>query len=224
MIAAALSLLLSSPAQDVPRDPRAYRAIGTEPFWSVTIGADRMVFDDVEGNETVARKPRPRTINGITFYRTSAFSVAIRNMECSDGMSDRRYADSVRVRIGKRTLNGCGRAYPEPNTLDGSEWRIAALNGNAVEGPRPATLSFTADRISGSTGCNRLSGGYTLEMGRLSAPRLATTRMACAGDAMETERALLDLLDETVVAYPMRDGSIRLVGTGGKRADLVRVE
>jgi len=223
MIAAALSMMLAPLAHEAQADPNAYRAIGTEPFWSLTITRDRIVYDDVEDRETVVRKPRAQTANGNLVYRTRAMTVVIRNQECSDGMSDRRFADTIRVKIGRRTLNGCGRAYPDARSLDGSEWRIASVGGAAVTLPRPATIAFDEDRVSGSTGCNRFTGGYTLQAGRLSTPRLAMTRMACMGEAGAVEAAVTDLLNDPMVAYPMRDGSIRLVGTEGKSATLVRV-
>ena len=224
MIAAVLSMMLVPQAQEPMVDPNAYRAVGTEPFWSLTITRDQIVYDDVEDRRTAVRKPRAINANGNVFYRARGMTVAIRNQECSDGMSDRRFADTVRVRIGRRTLNGCGRAYPDARSLDGSEWRIASVGGVQVTLPRPATIAFTEDRVSGSTGCNRFTGGYTINAGRLSTPRLAMTRMACTGDARAVEAAVTDLLNEPVVAYPMRDGSIRLVGTEGRSAILVRAD
>lgn len=223
MIAAALSMMLAPLAQEAQADPNAYRAVGTEPFWSLTITRDRIVYDDAEDRETVVRKPRAQTANGNLVYRTRAMTVVIRNQECSDGMSDRRFADTVRVKVGRRTLNGCGRAYPDARSLDGSEWRIASVGDTAITLPRPATIAFTEDRVSGSTGCNRFTGGYTLQAGRLTL-RLAMTRMACMGEAGAVEGAVTDLLNDPMVAYPMRDGSIRLVGTEGKSATLVREE
>ena len=223
MIAAALTLMFAPFAQLADNDPNAYRAVGTEPFWSLTITSDRIIYDDVENRRTAVRKPRAQSANGNVYYRARGMTVAIRNQECSDGMSDRRFADTVRVRIGRRTLNGCGRAYPDARSLDGSEWRIASVGGFAIKLQRPAIIAFADDRVSGSTGCNRFTGGYDIESGRLSTPRLAMTRMACAGDAGEVEAALTGLLNDPMVAYPMRDGSIRLVGIEGRSATLVRI-
>lgn len=223
MIAAALSMMLAPFGQEAKDDPNAYRAIGTEPFWSLTMTRDEMIYDDVEDRRTAVRKPRAQTSNGNVLYRARGMTVILRNQECSDGMSDRRFADTVRVKIGRRTLNGCGRAYPDARSLDGSEWRIASIGGAAVTLPRPATIAFTEDRVSGSTGCNRFMGGYTISAGRLSTPRLAMTRMACMGEAGEVETTVTGLLNDPMVAYPMRDGSIRLVGTEGRSATLVRV-
>ncbi len=223
MIAAALSMILAPLGQEAQADPNAYRAVGTEPFWSLTITRDRIVYDDAEDRETIVRKPRAQSVNGNLVYRTRALTVVIRNQECSDGMSERRFADTVRVKIGRRMLSGCGRAYPDARSLGGSEWRVASVGDTAITLPRPATIAFTEDRVSGSTGCNRFIGGYTLQAGRLSTPRLAMTRMACMGEARAVEAALTDLLNDPMVAYPMRNGSIRLVGTEGRSATLVRM-
>jgi heat shock protein HslJ len=47
--------------------------------------------------------------------------------------------------------------------------------------------------VSGSGGCNRLTGSYELEGERLTFGRMAGTMMACR-DGMDTERAFLDAL------------------------------
>ena len=131
MIAAALSMILAPLGQEAQADPNAYRAVGTEPFWSLTITRDRIVYDDAEDRETIVRKPRAQSVNGNLVYRTRALTVVIRNQECSDGMSERRFADTVRVKIGRRMLSGCGRAYPDARSLDGSEWRVASVGDTA---------------------------------------------------------------------------------------------
>ena len=67
--------------------------------------------------------------------------------------------------------------------------------------------------MSGSGGCNRLSGGYTLAGDRLTFGRTAGTMMACV-DSMEMERAFLDTL--SVVARWRIDGQrLELIDSRG---------
>jgi lactoylglutathione lyase len=49
------------------------------------------------------------------------------------------------------------------------------------------TLLLEGGRASGSGGCNRFAGGYTLEGERLSFEPLASTRMACEPERMQAE-------------------------------------
>lgn len=93
----------------------SYRALGTEPFWSVTIGNGRMAYDSPEGGFSV-RAPAPRETGDGRIYGTRRLTLHIWHGECSDGMSDRRYAETVRVEADGRTLNGCGGAILAPAT------------------------------------------------------------------------------------------------------------
>lgn len=56
-------------------------------------------------------------------------------------------------------------------------------------------LDPNAKRVTGSGGCNRISGGYTAGDGTLRFGPLITTKMACVG--METEAAFLRALEAT---------------------------
>jgi heat shock protein HslJ len=91
-------------------------------------------------------------------------------------------------------LAGCAAINPPSKrpTLGDSEWRITALDGKAPAGE--ATLAFAGDRIAASAGCNRMSGSWKMDAGRLVVGQLASTRMFCEGK-MEQEQALSQLLD-----------------------------
>lgn len=73
-------------------------------------------------------------------------------------------------------------------------WRVVRLAGEPVTG---VELAFATDgSVSGSTGVNRLFGGYTLSDAQLVLGPLATTRMAGTAEAMAVEARLLALLAE----------------------------
>ena len=96
-----------------PASPEAerYRAIGTEPFWSVTIENGRLTFEGVSRPTIVIAAPIARpTINGRR-YETPRLTVDITRTPCSDGMSDRLYPDTVRVDISGEQLSGCGDVF-----------------------------------------------------------------------------------------------------------------
>lgn len=97
-----------------------YKAGGTEPFWNVDIKGEEISFSTVDGDNNfslpVARMKATETgwtvkgfsdVHNINLYITTG-------EECSDGMSDRTYADTVKVEVSKGgTLNGCGGDFEE---------------------------------------------------------------------------------------------------------------
>lgn len=100
---------------------------------------------------------------------------------------------------------------PSP-TLEGTHWRLVSLNGAAVpETQAEPHLIFNAEdkRVHGSSGCNRLTGGYETTDGQgLRFAAMASTRMACL-KGMDTEQAFLDALTKTQ-GYLIRDNSLAL--------------
>jgi len=79
-------------------------------------------------------------------------------------------------------------------SLRDTAWRVEQLDGRPLAGLAPAqspTLQFAASerRVAGYTGCNRFAGSYELDGNDLRFSQLATTRMACAGEAGVVEQA-----------------------------------
>jgi uncharacterized membrane protein len=101
-----------SPVREV-----SYSAVGHDPFWSLAIGDDAIVLSlpPAPGSREIlsARYPRvlPRTVDGIRSWEsgegTAVISVEARNGPCT-GSRGTRYADSVRIRLSGRELQGCG--------------------------------------------------------------------------------------------------------------------
>jgi uncharacterized membrane protein len=96
------------------REPH-YTAIGAEPFWLLTVGAERIVLSF--GRERGG-------VGGMTYRRTgAALDKSVRRWEGGDGTAvigveawnrpcrgagGAMYEDVVRVRLSGRELNGCG--------------------------------------------------------------------------------------------------------------------
>ena len=77
------------------------------------------------------------------------------------------------------------------------EWTLASIAGAEVSGlQRIPTVRFGPDdRIEGNTGCNSMSGPYSLESDRLVIGALATTKRACVDPrANALERQYLQAL------------------------------
>ena len=96
-----------------------YQAIGTEPGWAVDIKGENIAFTSQNGkNFTLAVERMKKTADGWEvrgFSDTHNINVYITSgAECNDGMSDRTYADTVKVEASESgTLNGCGGTITE---------------------------------------------------------------------------------------------------------------
>ena len=98
-------------------------------------------------------------------------------------------------------------------------WKLVQLGEKpvtATDQQREANLIFHTDqnRVTGSGGCNRLTGSYTLEGHALRFGGIASTRMACM-HGMETETAFLAALEE-VRTWKTAGQQLELFDSGGK--------
>jgi putative lipoprotein len=86
--------------------------------------------------------------------------------------------------------------------FEGTHWALTYLNGRRIaqaEGRQQAYLLFAADgdRVTGSTGCNRLTGTYKKTGSDLKFLPIVTTMMACMGPVGDQEHKFNSALDET---------------------------
>lgn len=89
-------------------------------------------------------------------------------------------------------MPGCGNKNLDTTVLESNHWVLQTMNGADVktlfEGPAPTIeFNFTDSVVYGSSGCNRYTGGFTLADGKLQAPHMASTRMACPFKNAEDE-------------------------------------
>lgn len=194
--------------------PESYAALGTEPFWSIAIEGGRLTYE-APGTATIAMPaPVPETIfNGLS-YATDRIVLTLTHAQCSDGMSDSIYADTVQAVVDGVMLRGCGGERLEPGTLANSHWQIQEIDGEPVF-EAIYFLEFGPDRISGRAGCNRFAGPYRREGDSLVAGPLAATRMACAGPGMAHERRVLDLLRTPLAIDRSEEDDTLLLSNGG---------
>lgn len=225
LIAAAL-LLGSTATPALAQD--TYRASGTEPFWSLTIDARTMKFE-APGRAPVS-VATPKVIHGFAgeIWQSKRIGVNTVHKQCSDGMSDRTYRDTVTVTVDGRRYEGCGggTAAPAPGpaaSLVEGNWRIEMINGRRpVYGTAP-TVVFNGTRISGNASCNRFTGVFDLSRGRLTAGPLASTKMACASPlANRQEMQVLQILGERLTVSNNHSGKIVLTTRRGTSLSLVR--
>ncbi len=199
-----------------------YRAHGTEPFWSVTIERGRMIYDDSEGRKVIVRAPAARPSFNGRRYVSRRLTVDITRQPCSDGMSDFTYADTVRVTVDGRALEGCGGATLAPDTLAHTSWEIVSINGARVPGGEQYQLAFTENGITGRAGCNGFGGTYRVGRDGFQAGPLTMTRMACPGPRMAHEQAVARLLAGRVRLYYPDGRTLVMRGVAGGEIRLRR--
>jgi len=197
-----------------PPSDQNYRALGTEPFWSVTIADGTMRYQPADGR--VVTVPTPRPIVGINGerYQTRRLTVDITHVRCSDGMSNRTYPDTVRVTVDGGNLSGCGgESGNGMATLDGTSWKVANIGSTRAQF---STIAFAEGRLSGRA-CNRFSGSYRVEGEQLIPGPVMGTKMACEGPRMAEENALLGALQGPLTIRERDNGRMVLVAGDGRR-------
>jgi len=99
-------------------------------------------------------------------------------------------------------------------TLVGSAWIAEEIEGRRVLDQVQSTLTFeSAERIVGSTGCNRYFAPLQVSGTALRVGMGGSTRRACPPEIMEQESRFLAALD--AVRTYRRDGSTLLLSDDG---------
>ena len=113
-------------------------------------------------------------------------------------------------------LAGCGgQPRAQSETLAGTSWLLETLNGQPGLSGTAVTLTFAAERLSGSDGCNQYNAAYTTDGSKLTVEGpIATTMMACAEDVMQQGSAYLKALEEAA-SYKTAGGKLSLSDSRG---------
>ena len=103
--------------------------------------------------------------------------------------------------------------------VENTYWKLTQLNGAAIVAAERQRephffLHAGSGRVSGSGGCNRITGTYELKGDRLSFGPLAGTMMSCH-EGMEAERNFLGALQKGGRARVESQHLDLLDGTGG---------
>jgi copper homeostasis protein (lipoprotein) len=118
----------------------------------------------------------------------------------------------------------CGNALAD-SPLRGSYWKLVRLGGAPVElaaNQREPHLTFARDqlRVSGSGGCNRVTGDFEVDGEKLKLGHMAGTMMACPA-GMEQEQRFLQALGK-VERHRIRGSHLEMLDAAG--APLARFE
>lgn len=89
--------------------------LGTEPFWAVEIRPDGLRLMGPDREDVRAPNPGPRVHGTVAVWEArtdqgATLEITLTETACSDGMSDRTYPLTARVRLGEEVLTGCAAA------------------------------------------------------------------------------------------------------------------
>ena len=121
--------------------------------------------------------------------------------------------------VAPAASQGPGSAAAKPDSpLRNTYWKLVTLHGKAVKAhdqQREAHIVFSAsdDRLSGSSGCNRMMGGFEAKGDQLKLKQVAGTMMACP-QGMEEETAFLNAL-LTVTGYRISAEHLDMLDASG---------
>jgi len=108
----------------------------------------------------------------------------------------------------------------EPPSPLGRDWMFVEVDGfdGTLPSPPPVAgfiMTREAQRLTGTTGCNRMGSGYELDVhaGTLRFTKLNNTRMMCDRVAADTEEAVLNAMIVTD-SYRIVDGKLELLSKG----------
>ena len=200
-------------AQPSGTPPERWSAVGTEPFWGLAVAEGRLDFD-LNQTEIVytAPAPPPEPIANGYIYRTPRLVAEVRHEDCSDGMSDRIYADTVVVTIDGRRLEGCGEAVVPPESLDRTVWRVHEVAGRNADGPYGDlfSLAFDGDTATIWGACGVFAGAYSVD-GDLLTLRLAAPRPSRSAEASHDEQLAAIIQDSPACLPAELENQDRLV-------------
>lgn len=135
------------------------------------------------------------------------------------GRSIRTAAYSAGVFIAAIGLAGCGLlGGPDAPPTD-TIWRVVAIGGETLPrlaGNRAPTLLLESaeGRASGFTGCNRMTGSFSIEGETIRFGPLASTRMACEEPAAHVEMGYMQSL-QLITRWRRRAGGLELLDAQG---------
>lgn len=131
-----------------------------------------------------------RAVSRLETDLLSAFQRAVR-VEITSANIELLGANGARI---ARFSNAAVAATPD-NAFEQQKWTLRLINGGSVSITSRPDMTFDGGRISGFSGCNRFSGGYTRQGNRLQISQIVSTRMACTNPAQSrTETQFLSAL------------------------------
>lgn len=220
---------------DVEKVPY-FKASGTEPFWSILISEDKIVYKTPEDSIILPYvKPILAMDNNVKLYRvkteTAQFNIQISQQECENEMSGEISPYKVAVEFRKNTtsemenIKGCGQYITDYRLHD--IWVLEELNGKKISSEDFGTkfpmmeIYASTNKFSGFSGCNRMNGTLFFEKEKLRFVNIASTKMMCDNLYKETE--FITTL-QNITSYTIGENRLILSNPTGKKIILKKID
>lgn len=122
--------------------PSPTRAFGTEPFWSMNVGADDLTFQPIGGEKQTFAIERRDLDDQRRYYRFDQGELTLKQGQCSDQMSDTLYGWHAEMSLKGGEYHGCATLGNQDATLGWAGTYFASASRNNGFG---VTLNLNGD-------------------------------------------------------------------------------
>ncbi|CAA2099515.1 META domain-containing protein [Variovorax paradoxus] len=136
----------------------------------------------------------------------------------------RRTALPVFAALLGALLAACGSGISLDEPIEGPAWRLVQLGDEPIAPGSDAQLQFdrSSGRVSGSGGCNRISGTFTRSGSTLKIGQMASTRMACLDPTRGANEAQFIAALQSTASYSLAGpGRLALLDARGRTVALL---
>lgn len=196
-----------------------FQAIGTEPFWSISISDDAITWTTPESKiQFPGSTPMQAMDANVKRYvsedgKGNRLELQIIQKSCSDGMSDQDYAYQVKVQLVQKettTFQGCGN-YLLHEKLAG-KWQLQT--STPTDKPIVLELDATEMTFAGNAHCNRYFGSLFSEKNSLRLYNIGSTKIACS--QKDLEQVYVEKLSQ-VTSYRLVNSQLILLLPNGEQ-------
>lgn len=196
-----------------------FQAIGTEPFWSISISEDAITWTTPESKiQFPGSTPMQAMDANVKRYvsedgKGNRLELQMVQKSCSDGMSDQDYTYQVKVQLVQKettTFQGCGN-YLLHEKLAG-KWKLQT--STPTDKPIVLELDATKMTFAGNAHCNRYFGSLFSEKNSLRLHNIGSTKIACS--QKDLEQIYVEKLSQ-VTSYRLVNNQLILLLPNGEQ-------
>ena len=213
-----------------------FRATGTEPFWSLEISDEMILYRTPEDSiRTPHADPVKAMDANVLRYdlntESASMKIQISMNSCTNQMSGKESPYTVEIEFKKsidqdfQTVKGCGDYIIDYRLHD--IWVLQSMNSKKVSledftNELPSMEINTNDNsFMGYAGCNRMNGNIFFEKGLLRFTNVATTKKLCPPNNLEND--FLKTL-RSVTSYKFTSNGLELSNPNGELLSFKKVD
>ncbi|OUL99564.1 META domain-containing protein [Variovorax sp. JS1663] len=134
-----------------------------------------------------------------------------------------RFLSLTTALVASALMSGCGSGINLDEPIEGPIWQLEQLGSELIEPSsdprRNAQIQFerSSGRVSGSGGCNRVTGTYERSGSTLRLRQLGATRMACPNEAANINETQFFAALQATASYRLQGNSkLSLLDANGR--------